>query len=111
LDGIYHLPALVREYPAYAGFVVGAFGEDEKVWEDASPGVTGLPKTWKGIVVLAQSDDDELLSWQQTEVMKDRLEERDSGMVRVVKVQGKHNEIPTAPATTRAVERYLALAE
>ena len=118
VEGIYDLASLVDEYPQYQGFVEGAFGEEAAaaavdgrgVWESASPrkfGVSG----YKGMVVLAQSDEDTLLSWRQTEEMKEAVE-RDLGVgggLRVVKVVGQHHDVVEKCYERLAgvVERYL----
>jgi kynurenine formamidase len=113
VEGIYDLASLVDEYPQYQGFVEGAFGEEADgrgVWESASPrkfGVSG----YKGLVVLAQSDEDTLLSWRQTEEMKEAVE-RDLGVgggLRVVKVVGQHHDVVEKCYERLAgvVERYL----
>jgi kynurenine formamidase len=103
VEGIYDLTAMVDEYPDYQDFVEGAFGHKDK-W----PEPLGL-HGYKGLVVLAHSDQDELLSWRQTEEMKERCENTHGvgGGLRVVKVAGKHNEVLENVRLAMLVERYL----
>jgi hypothetical protein len=103
LEGIYDLAALVNEYPDYRGFVEGAFGK-EKEW----PGPLALG-CYTGLVVLAHSDEDELLTWRQTEEMKERCEATlgVGGGLRVVKLAGQHDEVLESERLAAVVERYL----
>ncbi|KAF8249413.1 alpha/beta-hydrolase [Wilcoxina mikolae CBS 423.85] len=103
LEGIYDLTAMVDEYPDYQGFVEGAFGPKDK-W----PEPLGL-QNYKGLVVLAHSDQDELLSWRQTEEMKQRCENTlgVGGGVRVVKVAGTHDKVLEYERLGVMVDRYL----
>lgn len=104
LEGIYDLAGLVKEYgDDYRGFVEGAFGQEEE-WPLALD-----VKGYKGLVVLAHSDQDELLSWRQTEDMKERLEETlgTGGAVRVVKAKGKHDEMLTTQHLADLIVRYI----
>lgn len=104
LEGIYDLRALVAEYPDYRGFVEGAFGAEQAGWP--APLALG---GYTGLVVLAQSDSDELLSWRQTEEMKGRCEDTIGvgGGLRVVKVVGRHDEVLGCERVAGVVERYL----
>jgi kynurenine formamidase len=104
IEGIYDLKALVQEYPDYRGFVEGAFGEDEQEWQ--KPLELGC---YTGLVVLAHSDEDELLSWRQTEEMKERCEKSIGvgGGLRIVKVAGQHDEVLETVRLAAVVERYL----
>jgi kynurenine formamidase len=103
VEGIYDLKALVQEYPDYRGFVEGAFGEEGE-WP--KPLALG---GYMGLVVLAQSDEDELLSWKQTEEMKERCEKSlgVGGGLRVVKLVGLHDEVLESDRLAAVVERYL----
>ncbi|KAH0603827.1 uncharacterized protein H6S33_007486 [Morchella sextelata] len=97
VEGIYDLVGLVDEYPGYAGFVEGAFGEREK-WSAASPGWEGCTG-YRGRTVLVHSDDDELLSWRQSLAWRARIEgTRGRGgkgqRVRLVRARGLHDEVP-----------------
>jgi len=104
VEGIYDLAALVAEYPDYRGFVEGAFGDRELAW----PPPLALAG-YAGLVVLAQSDGDELLSWRQTEEMKGRCEDSIGvgGSLRVVKVVGRHDEVLSCERMAGVIERYL----
>ncbi|CCX04397.1 Similar to Probable kynurenine formamidase; acc. no. A5DNX8 [Pyronema omphalodes CBS 100304] len=104
LEGIYDIGGLVKEYgDDYRGFVEGAFGQEEE-WPPALD-----VKGYKGLVVLAQSDQDELLSWRQTEDMKERLQETlgTGGAVRVVKAKGKHDEMLKTQHLADLMVRYI----
>ena len=104
VEGIYDLHALVDEYPAYRGFVEGAFGPEPKTW----PQPLQL-QGYSGLVVLAHSDDDGLLSWRQTEEMKGRCECSlgVGGGMRVVKLAGDHDGVLQTGQFGAVVERYL----
>lgn len=109
VEGIYGLTSLVDEYPDYAAFIEAAFGEGRNdAWEGASPSVQGL-RGYKGMVVLAQSDEDELLSWRQTEEMKQRCEETlgVGGEIRVIKLIGSHNGVLEEERLAEVVTRYI----
>lgn len=79
LSGIYDLVNLNRRYGGdYAGFISAAFGEDEKVWQDASPAQYSssfaqqlLPRDTP--VFLAISPEDGLLDLAETASMADKL--------------------------------------
>lgn len=97
IEGIYNLRGLIREHgEGYRGFIESAFGPENngKAWNEASPGVIGIGG-WKGLVVLGQSDEDELIGWRQVEGMKKRCEETKGaeGGVRVVKLVGGHDAV------------------
>lgn len=101
VEGIYDLVDLADEYPDYAGFISGAFSEDKETWKDASP--TWISREWagyadyKGKIVLIQSDDDELLSWRQTQDFKEVVDAspgRRGNKVLIVRARGKHDEVP-----------------
>lgn len=104
VEGIYDLRALIAEYPDYVEFVEGAFGADETAWP-APLDIDG----YRGLVVLAQSDEDELLTWRQTEEMKERCELSlgVGGGIRVVKLVGMHDEVLQSERLAGVVERYL----
>ncbi|KAK9450678.1 Alpha/Beta hydrolase protein [Limtongia smithiae] len=70
VEGIYDLLELGREYPAYREFLGQAFGEDDQLWDEASPSSL----QWRQLrdessakIVLIQSLQDQLLSIHQTE--------------------------------------------
>ncbi|KAK9330940.1 Alpha/Beta hydrolase protein [Lipomyces starkeyi] len=76
VEGIYDLVELGNEYPPYKGFISEAFGEDEELWDEASPSSS----QWRQLladdcrlntkIVLVQSTGDQLLSMNQTNVMQ-----------------------------------------
>lgn len=82
--GIYDIPALIRtfsEIPEYRDSVVGAFGEDERVWETVSPAHgdwLSSPNAWgadgKTLLVIAHSSKDELVDWHQSELMAQKVQ-------------------------------------
>lgn len=90
LAGIYDVPVFLEEHappkcPAniaaiYKDIVVGAFGEDERVWEEMSPVGVGKRELWGRRVVLGYSAEDELVEAKQREVMLGRYV--DEGWVR-----------------------------
>lgn len=74
LAGIYDLRLLrdSHSHAAYHDFLVGAFGEDEKVWDEVSP-TNEIPE-WKAgrRLVLVSSSGDELVDEGQINVMGER---------------------------------------
>lgn len=80
LEGIYDIPLLARNHvdqPVYADILRGAFGDEEQVRRDASPvsGDYGAASWPQGrLVVLAHSREDQLVEWEQVEVMQEALE-------------------------------------
>ncbi|KAI5780480.1 Alpha/Beta hydrolase protein [Geopyxis carbonaria] len=109
IEGIYDLPDLIAEYPSYRSFVSGAFGDDTDTWPQVGQDAAG----YRGLVVLCHSDEDELLSWRQTEGMKEVVEERlgpsmrGGGGVRVVKLGGGHDEVLLGERLAGVVGRYV----
>jgi len=80
LAGIYDIKALLRNHSTgpfadiYESFIRGAFGDDEKVWVEASPSRFALhgmdfPRT----ILLAVADRDELVEPEQRTIMKGTL--------------------------------------
>ncbi|KAK9389738.1 Alpha/Beta hydrolase protein [Lipomyces mesembrius] len=80
VEGIYDLVELGNEYPPYKGFISDAFGEDEELWDEASPSSI----QWRELladdfrlnakIVLVQSAGDQLLSMNQTNAMQSILD-------------------------------------
>ncbi|KAL4930167.1 arylformamidase [Aspergillus undulatus] len=109
MAGIYDLRRLRdshRDISAYEELIAGAFGDDEEVWDAASPGVVqgaeGV-EGWKDgrAVVLAHSRDDELCDTAQSENMKVFLEgwkgkgkagEGKAREVQFLPIEGQHDE-------------------
>lgn len=88
--GIYDM-RLLRDrnsHPAYQEFLVGAFGEDEKAWDLASPAKYDLLETWEEvkIAVVVSSSGDELVDLSQIECIAKRLKNsKERGTVMVLK--------------------------
>jgi kynurenine formamidase len=99
LAGLYNLPALIHNHsdePYYRAFVASAFGDDEKVWVEASP-VNGDPETiLRGLraVIIGQSLDDGLVEMEQGRVMSEKLNDwQNAASVIEVRLEGTHDEI------------------
>jgi kynurenine formamidase len=86
LAGIYDIVKFVEDerqsqelYPIYKQIVVGAFGEAEDVWTNASPASyssADLPKLLEGSkTIIGHSKSDELCRFAQSETMDARLKE------------------------------------
>ncbi|KAK4959356.1 hypothetical protein LTR10_004160 [Elasticomyces elasticus] len=74
VEGIYDIPAMIKHHsrqPEYKEFVTNAFGSDEAVWKAASPVHGDYDDSWPDgtVVVLAHSYEDELVEWEQVELM------------------------------------------
>jgi kynurenine formamidase len=100
IEGIYDLEALVESFhdiPIYRDFVEGAFGKDRLSWKQASPVYGKFSESWSNgrVVVLAQSKDDELVDFLQTEKMSNQLwnEKRAGRRDTVISLRGKHDEV------------------
>ena len=98
--GIYDLEALLESFshiPLYRQFIEAAFGERTADWREASPVTGRFCTAWSNakVVVLAHSQDDELVDFLQTERMSDQLwKEKRSGRRDVVlSLKGKHDQI------------------
>ncbi|KAK6335549.1 hypothetical protein TWF696_002320 [Orbilia brochopaga] len=92
-EGIYSLPDLVDEYPAYASFVENAFGPPSQIWIDASPAcLPGWKSEYDGRIVIVQSTEDELLSLRQATGFVRALE-AEGVRVDVEIVGGTHGEV------------------
>jgi kynurenine formamidase len=118
LEGIYDLPHLNQTHsdqPFYAQFLTEAFGSDEKIWKEASPvngqfqpAFTNGGMKW---VVIAHSDEDELVEWEQASMIRESLHrqgwriptvEGDEGesdessqgkLLTILKLHGTHDQI------------------
>lgn len=82
--------------PIYTAFMKLAFGADEKVWHDICPSsVDNWAKEWEEgtEIILAQSLEDSLVPYFQTEDMLKRLHASKSEQLIVSEVQatGDHN--------------------
>jgi kynurenine formamidase len=117
VEGIYDIPDLVNTYekiPAYRQFIENAFGLDEMVWKHASPTSSKEPAVWekaKGIII-AHSDEDELLSRKQADLMMKRLQEpaKYGDKTHYFPATGRHDEIwKNGHELARLIETALAL--
>lgn len=100
VDGIYALKELTMNYesiPAYKRFVVNAFGPDEVVWMQASPYSSKQPAAWEKAkaVILAHSEEDELLDFTQTRLMCDRAQKTPGHQrtLHFLPAKGNHDQI------------------
>lgn len=104
LNGLYDMPKLIKSpgdkyeilAPVYTAFMKLAFGADEKVWHDICPAsVDNWADEWEEgkEIILAQSLEDSLVPYFQTEDMLKRLNASESGhlVVREVQATGDHN--------------------
>ncbi|CAL3961883.1 unnamed protein product [Diplocarpon coronariae] len=75
--GIYDLRLLrdSHSHPVYQEFIAGAFGDDEKAWDSASPANLDLVEAWPEArtVVLASSSNDVLIDNGQIDCMGSKL--------------------------------------
>ena len=116
IEGIYDLELLKKTHPdmlIYKTFLETAFGTDQSKWKDASPVNGKLHDKWPSgkVAVLAQSKEDELVDWIQTEKMSDALwrEKKTGRRDIVVGLEGKHEDVwrhgkGVAKAITKALE-------
>ena len=100
VDGIYALKELTMNYksiPVYKHLVVNAFGVDETVWTEASPYSSKQPAAWEKVntVILAHSEEDELLDSTQTRLMCDRAKETPGYQrsLHFLPAKGSHDQI------------------
>lgn len=101
VEGIYHLPALLETHadqPVYRDLVENAFGQGDLSavspalwdWEGSGSFDEGLA------VVVAHSREDELVDWEQAELMVDSLKgwaKDGKREVRFFEVQGTHDSV------------------
>lgn len=113
IEGLYDLPALVhyQDRPFYRNFVEQAFGSNEEDWKTASPTNSDYNETWQDgkLVVIAHSHQDELVEWQQPELVMKSLQRQgftDSGnrKLRFLELQGKHDLWQGGVEVARAIE-------
>lgn len=104
LNGLYDMPKLINSpgekheklAPIYTAFTKLAFGSDENIWHDISPSsVDNWAKEWEEgtQIILAQSLDDSLVPYTQTEDMLKRLNASKGGKLAVQELPatGDHN--------------------
>jgi kynurenine formamidase len=117
IEGIYDLPDLVKTYeksPAYRQFVENAFGPDEMVWKSASPAFSNKPAVWEKAqgIFIAHSDEDELLSRRQADLMVKRLQDTSKYKAKThyLAATGQHDEIwKSGHELARLIETALSL--
>ncbi|EMR11058.1 hypothetical protein PNEG_00656 [Pneumocystis murina B123] len=97
VEGIYDLLELVNEYPSYEDFVKLAFGDYRQDWIVASPSY--LVSNYLGSsackIILIQSEEDELLSMRQTNIMAKAISHIQNPNITfsLKKVKGKHFDV------------------
>ncbi|KAK0272621.1 hypothetical protein LTR91_017882 [Friedmanniomyces endolithicus] len=123
VEGLYDLPALVKHHsgePEYRDFVSNAFGSDERVWAAVSPTSGEYEESWPDgrLVVLAHSREDELVEWEQVDLMQRALKaqgwggRRDERRLELIELKGKHDQVwEEGTELARAIEATLGLVE
>lgn len=115
IEGLYDLPALVKYHekqPLYHNFTESAFGPNASEWAAVSPTQSDLNETWQGgeLAVIAHSHTDELVEWEQPELMMKSLRSQgfeDSGRRRakLLELHGKHDQVwKEGDEVARAIE-------
>jgi len=124
IEGIYDLPALVNyhtAHPIYETFATSAFGPSRDVWRNVSPTNGQYEDSWSNgrLVLLGHSKEDELVEWEQVELMEKTLRSQGFGDVRgkqrvmeVMRLEGLHNGgWQTGGEVVKAIERALEILE
>ena len=103
VEGLYDLPALVKYHsePEYRDFVSNAFSSNEAVWKAVSPTSGEFEGSWVdgSLVVLAHSREDELVEWEQVDLMHRSLkgqgwsEVSDQRRLKLVELSGRHDQV------------------
>ncbi|RMY39292.1 hypothetical protein D0865_12861 [Hortaea werneckii] len=120
VEGLYDLPALVAYHsdsPIYSHLITNAFGPNPEDWARASPTTLSpspvqVPpahqqqaETWPTLIVLAHSRQDELVEWQQVDLMHAALKSRgfdevgrgvggDGGRrLKLIELDGAHDDV------------------
>lgn len=104
LDGIYNIPAMLKEYPEYLGFVEEAFNGNEYSTHSNLISCNAQPGSYNIKHTVIHSTVDELLSLQQPKLFIDWLQR--SGAPQVEHIYddfGKHNDVYSDPAVARLV--------
>ncbi|KAI5369797.1 Putative alpha/beta hydrolase-3, kynurenine formamidase, vertebrates/fungi-type [Septoria linicola] len=115
LEGLYDLPALVEYHSDstfYRDFVAAAFGPEKADWKAVSPTSAELNQSWVDgkLIVIAHSREDELVEWEQPELMMKSLSSQgfdDSGSRRakLLELKGNHDQVwEEGPEVARAIE-------
>lgn len=105
VEGLYDLRALVKYHSdesVYRAFVSNAFGPNEDTWMSVSPASSSdFEDSWQDgkLVVLAHSREDELVEWEQVDLMHKALKCQDWDEVggdrrlKLVELSGKHDQV------------------
>jgi acetyl esterase/lipase len=115
IEGLYDLPALVQYHhaqPVYHNFVEAAFGPNKSQWSLASPVHGDYNDSWPDgeLVVLAHSHADELVEWEQSELMRNALslqgfEDSGARKLKLLELKGTHDQVWEEGAeVARAIE-------
>ncbi|KAI9890191.1 MAG: hypothetical protein M1814_004353 [Vezdaea aestivalis] len=97
VSGIYDLPTFAVGSTYERDIVVNAYGEDENLWQQASPVAGRFDEAWPEAqaVVIASSADDELIGLHQAASMTATLEKQLEGGPKLISValEGKHDQV------------------
>ena len=103
IEGLYDLPALVEYHdsePLYRNFVESAFGPSKAIWQAVCPTSSDFNESWPDgkLIVIAHSREDELVEWQQPELILESLQTQgfaESGKRRakLLELSGKHDQV------------------
>ncbi|RGP61394.1 putative kynurenine formamidase [Fusarium sporotrichioides] len=104
INGLYDLHTFINNptesheklQPLYVEFTKNAFGDDETLWRDICPTmVSDWSEEWPEgkIVIIAQSKNDSLVPYSQTELMKEHLRNNSKLEVIEMPASGDHNDI------------------
>ncbi|KAF2770988.1 alpha/beta-hydrolase [Teratosphaeria nubilosa] len=104
VEGLYDFPALVKYHakePFYQDFITRTFGSDAKAWKAASPTSGQYKESWPDgkLAVLAHSRGDELVEWEQVDLMHKALkgqgfdEAGGERSLKLVEVSGRHDQL------------------
>ncbi|KAM0230916.1 hypothetical protein ACHAPO_008972 [Fusarium lateritium] len=104
LNGLYDLVTFINNppeshkklQPLYVDFTKNAFGDDETVWRDICPTiVSDWSEEWPEgkVVVIAQSKNDGLVPYSQTDLMKEHLKKNSKLEVIEMPATGDHNDL------------------
>ncbi|KXS97504.1 hypothetical protein AC578_4610 [Pseudocercospora eumusae] len=117
IEGLYDLPALVKyhdklDQSLYRNFTEAAFGTSEQGWAAASPTQGDYKANWEDgkLVVIAHSREDELVEWEQAELMLSCLQKQgftESGdrRLKLLQLEGKHDQVwKEGQEVARAIE-------
>lgn len=114
-SGVYDFVDVIEEYPNYLYLITSPFGEEEEAWKDASPTWIGRESAgyagYTGKIALLHSDNDEFLSWRQTQGFRDMVDAlpgREDNKALIVTAKGKHDRVPEENEIADTVELLLA---